>query len=76
MGGAALIIDIKTIGLIAHGDSVGAQLFKDLGCSVVGSAMGAIKRDPKPAETEARGQRALTEFDITTCGIADTACLA
>ena len=71
-----MIIDIKAIGLVAHGDGGGAQFFKHFWRYVVGCPMGTVKYYFHARQSKAGWQAAFTEFNITTRSIGNTSRLA
>src|SRR4051812_47358546 len=73
MRGAATIIDIEAIGLIADRDYVCAEFMKYVPGDVISRAVGSIDDDPQPAQIEARRKCAFAKLDVAPSSIVDAA---
>ena len=56
MRGAAFIVDIEAVRLVADGDHLGPQLVQDVRGNVIGRAIGAVDHDPHAAQVEVLGK--------------------
>jgi hypothetical protein len=69
--GAALLVDVGAVGLVAVDEDLGTEFAKDAGGGLVGGAVGAIDDDAHAFERERAGQGGLGELDVTAEGVLD-----
>ena len=73
---AHVLIDIETVGLPTDHADVGTELAEDVGCDVIGRAMGAVQHDSQAVQLEAIVDRGLAELDVAPGGVIDADRLA
>src|ERR1051326_48204 len=62
--GSALMIDVRSIRLVAEHPYRCTQFAEDLRSDLIGRAVGAVHDDPEALKIEIAGQRALDELDV------------
>ena len=76
MHGADAGVDVETVGIVADGDHLGAELVKHRRRDVIGGAVCAVDHQLHALQIELVGKSRLAKFDVATRGIVDTKRLA
>ena len=69
VGSANAFVDVQAIGRTPDGDDIGTQFMKNLGCNLIGCAIGSIHHNFHALQAKVIAESAFAKLDVPTRSI-------